>query len=292
VKYVLAISGGVDSVVLLDMAATGKLFQSIERSDLSVAHFDHGIRSHSARDAEFVRRLAVKYGLKFYQEKAQLGPDASEELARKKRYEFLRQVKKTAGADKIVTAHHEDDLLETIAMNLIRGSGWRGLAPFWSDDIWRPLLDMAKVEIVQYAIENGLDWVEDETNFSAKYFRNRVRNFAARMSPAQRKSWLTLNQRQVKLRSEIEKILSNQLPRGRTNFDRQEIIAWPENVAMEILRAVAHAKLTKPQTKRLLKFIKIARSGDICQPGGGLQIGVYRDQITVTNINRYCKNPN
>jgi tRNA(Ile)-lysidine synthetase-like protein len=143
-KFVVAVSGGVDSVVLLDMLATGKLkitnhktqitnkFQkpsSKTNCQLVVAHVDHGIRGDSHLDAELVEGLAKKYGLKFELQKVELGEGASEAEARDVRYKKLRQVCKKHKASGIITAHHQDDQIETAIINLIRGTGWRGLAP-------------------------------------------------------------------------------------------------------------------------------------------------------------------
>ena len=342
-KYVLAISGGVDSVVLLDMVAKGvvslrgesrsnpeKLDRHADKpacDDIVVAHFDHGIRPTSSADAEFVRDLAKKYGLEFYLGRGNLGEKASEESAREKRYKFLRsvivslrgesrsnpgkyQLDRHAGKPArddtvmIVTAHHQDDLSETIIINLLRGTGWRGLSPFWSKDIIRPLLKKTKAEIIDYATKNNLEWVEDETNFSDKYFRNRVRNISSRMTASQRQQLIDLYKKQFKSRSVIEELLCASLqanakqsrktgsprrdaPRDDTTdntLNKTAIINLPEDLSIEIFRKATNAKLTTPQIKRLIKSLKTAKSGDIFQPGGKLQVGVYKDSITITKI--------
>ena len=134
-RYVVAVSGGVDSVVLLhQMVQDGG-------SELVVAHFDHGIREDSDLDAQFVRELAQSYRLPCEVRREELGSGASEELARNRRYAFLREVAKKHRAT-IVTAHHMNDIPETIAINLTRGTGWRGLAVLGSD-VHRPLLHMS-----------------------------------------------------------------------------------------------------------------------------------------------------
>ena len=89
-RHILAVSGGVDSVVLLDMVVQGLM----KSDQVIVAHFDHGIRPESADDAAFVKSLADKYGLLFETKREELGPDASEELARDRRYVFLRDIAK------------------------------------------------------------------------------------------------------------------------------------------------------------------------------------------------------
>ena len=106
-KYIVAVSGGVDSMVLLDMMVRAGA------GELVVAHFDHGIRPDSHHDAAFVKKIAEQYGLPFESRREVLGETASEALARERRYAFLRHVAKKHNAQ-IVTAHHLDDLVETV----------------------------------------------------------------------------------------------------------------------------------------------------------------------------------
>ncbi|MCL2280478.1 tRNA lysidine(34) synthetase TilS [Candidatus Saccharibacteria bacterium] len=283
-KYILAISGGVDSVVLLDMIARGKLLlqgRSLQGGDLVVAHFDHGVRDNSASDAKLVQNLAAKYQIECVIGRGQLEKNTSEELLRAKRYEFLRSLCKD-GVCKIVTAHHQNDLLETIVMNLIRGTSWRGLAPFWSDDIIRPLLGLTKAEIVTYAINHDLVWTEDETNYLAKYFRNRTRDFITHLPVEKQRQLLELNQKQIRLRTEIENILT--IIPTRDSYSIENIIKLPDNLRIEILRKIIDRKLTTPQLKRLSKNLKTAKSGDIFQPGGKIQIGVYQGYLAISRL--------
>ena len=172
-KIVLAVSGGVDSVVLLDFLARLKESHEFDQ-DVIVAHFDHGIRTDSAEDLELVRNLAKKYGFEFVSEQGNLGNNASEDTARQARYNFLRSVAARESA-KIATAHHKNDIVESIAINLHRGTGWRGLAVLDSPDIWRPLLQFEKSQILDYAKKHNLVWHEDSTNTDEKYLRNKFR---------------------------------------------------------------------------------------------------------------------
>ena len=132
-KYVLAISGGIDSVAMLDMIASNygdirrvKLGDAKWPDDFVVAHFDHGIRGEAShRDAMFVRDLAESYGVRCRIGRGNLPSDTSEDEARLARYVFLNEcLAEYDGESRIVTAHHSDDLLETVVMNLIRGTGW------------------------------------------------------------------------------------------------------------------------------------------------------------------------
>ncbi len=202
-KYLVAVSGGVDSVVLLD---------ALTKQDdllLVVAHFDHGIRDDSELDLNFVKELAEKYGLKFVSEQGKLGENASEEKARKARYDFLKKVVNQTGADGIVTAHHEDDVIETALINLSRGTGRKGLSSLGSSsEIIRPLLHYKKDQIIDYAKENNLEWREDSTNQSDKYLRNRIRQRLSTADPDQKSKLLELLKKTKNDNKEIDQILS------------------------------------------------------------------------------------
>ena len=196
-KLIVAVSGGVDSVVLLDMLVQER------QHELIVAHFDHGIRSDSAEDALFVAEITRRYGLPFEMKREELGANASEELARARRYAFLRGVAKKYEAV-IATAHHMDDIAETIAINLTRGTGWRGLAVL-AGDVYRPLLGTTKAELRAYAQEHEISWHEDSTNTSDAYLRNRLR---VKLDDEDRTLQLAaLRAEQVRLRNEVSREL-------------------------------------------------------------------------------------
>ncbi len=109
VQFIVAVSGGIDSIVLLDVLVKSG-------AELVVAHVDHGIRADSHEDESFVHRLADKYGLPFVSTRLALGSRASEDLARRERYKWLETVRAQYSAKAIVTAHHQDDVLETIVI--------------------------------------------------------------------------------------------------------------------------------------------------------------------------------
>lgn len=255
-KLLVAVSGGVDSVVLLDM------LQQTDKYDLVVAHFDHGIRPDSAADARFVAGLAKLRGLPFVSKREELGAKASEEQARKARYSFLFQEARRLQAT-IATAHHLDDVVETIAINIIRGTGWRGLAVLDRAGVVRPLLKYSKAEIRDYALEHRLEWVEDSTNASQNYLRNRVRKAVATsdMLIATKLQLRNLRDRQCNIRRRVEDESQHLLPSS--PYSRYFFTAIDPSTAYELLQYVVRLKagagLTRPQLERALIALKTAK---------------------------------
>lgn len=201
-KLILAVSGGVDSVVLLDLLAENQPV---------VAHVDHGLRKDSEWTARFVKKLTIGYELDFETTNLRLGK-ASEETAREARYNFLNRVKEKHSADYIVTAHHQDDLIETMVFNVLRGTGRRGLAPMASRaDIKRPLLSYKKSELYDYAVRSNLEWLEDETNRDTKFKRNEIRLVTLpklrKLHPKIDDKLFSIYLKQLKLNTEIDALL-------------------------------------------------------------------------------------
>ncbi len=246
-KKILAVSGGIDSIVMLHMFRNDP--------DVIVAHFDHGIRSNSSEDCVFVEKLAKTYGRQFFAKHAKLGANCSEEMARKARYDFLKQLA-TEQDGQIYTAHHHDDLIESVAINILRGTGWRGLAPLNNPEIVRPLLNMTKKDIYRYATENNLSFRQDQTNSDESYLRNRIR-FALQTVPDEAKNRLAdLATKQRRLAVEIDGILREL--NISTNYPR-ELFDQDDQVCTEILRHILtqnSVQLTRPQLSRALEAIR------------------------------------
>ncbi len=271
-RYVVAVSGGVDSVVLLDMLAQKG------DTELIVAHFDHGIRKDSAKDADFVGNLVQKYNLPFETRREELGENASEELARDRRYEFLRTVAKKYKA-RLMTAHHSDDAIESIVINLKRGTGWRGLAVLDSD-IERPLIDKTKEEIIDYAKEHSLEWREDSTNLENNYLRNRVRRLLGSLDDDTKRQILALRAKQTRLRRLIDAEVDS-LVGGSTLYSRYFLIQINPASAIECLRYITRGYLTRPQAERALLAVKTARPGTVYDVGGKAQLSFTTRNFTV-----------
>jgi tRNA(Ile)-lysidine synthase len=178
-RVVAAVSGGPDSVCLLDVLHRLRAELGME---LIVAHFNHGLRPHEdEEETAFVMRLAASFGLPVETGKAfplDLQGSSLEERARHARYDFLEFVRDKASAQKIALGHSLNDQAETVLMRLLRGSGPRGLAgiPFRrSPGIIRPLMEVPRSHILQYLAERGLGWMTDRTNQDMRHTRNRIR---------------------------------------------------------------------------------------------------------------------
>ncbi|MDB5178235.1 MAG: hypothetical protein JWN01_178 [Patescibacteria group bacterium] len=171
-RYILAVSGGADSMVLLDLMTGAAKERGYE---LTVAHLDHGLRTESAADRRFVQAATASYGLPFEYAEAGLGR-ASEATARATRYAWLEQIRHHHQAAGVITAHHQDDLIETSLLNLARGSGRRGLAPMQGNAILRPLLGVTRARLRDYAAARHITWREDSTNNDLTNPRNYLRH--------------------------------------------------------------------------------------------------------------------
>ncbi len=178
-KAVVAVSGGADSVCLLDIMA--RLSKNLN-INLIVAHYDHGLRkSEDEFETQFVYRIAASLGLPFETEKASglhCGMPSLEERAREARYEFLERVRIKSDARKIALGHTMNDQAETVLMRLLRGSGPSGLSgipPVRGKNIIRPLIDVKREEIIKYLDSRCLDFVSDSSNINKKYMRNSIR---------------------------------------------------------------------------------------------------------------------
>ncbi len=183
----LAVSGGLDSCVLLDLL---QRLQEEWRVRLTIGHVHHGLRGAEAdRDMDFVAKLTEQHHLAFLCEKVEVKKFAEqyrlslETAGRRLRYETLDKMRQQCGAMAIVTAHQRGDQAETVLAHLVRGSGWRGLAgmslrsrlPKSRTEVLRPLLPFSREQILDYAQQRQLQWQEDQTNADVRFQRNRIR---------------------------------------------------------------------------------------------------------------------
>lgn len=236
--------------------------------ELIVAHFDHGIRPESFRDRELVERVCRQHNLTFTYAEGRLGARASEETARNARYSFLRKVKYEHRAKQIITAHHQDDVIETVLLNILRGTGRKGLTSLDSNtEMLRPLLAWPKKELIVYAKEHKLAWYEDETNEDESYLRNYIRlRIMPKLSVSQRRKLLTIV-RDVKAKNiEIDQEIAGILQKvDRNVLKRRQITLAPHDVACEVmagwLRANGLRDFDRQTIERLVVGVKTRRPG-------------------------------
>ena len=181
-RVLVAVSGGVDSMVLLDMM---QRLPSDLKPWFGVVHVNHQLRESSVEEAAFLEHFCRTAGIPFYMTKWDKGqqPKANEEeAARNFRYAFFRDVFVEQQATHLLTGHHGDDQVETILMRLVRGgtlesmAGIKEVRPFLTGALVRPLLPYTKEELYYYSKEHQLQYFEDETNLGLAYTRNRYRN--------------------------------------------------------------------------------------------------------------------
>lgn len=176
----VAVSGGADSMCLLSI---------LQKIDLDIrvlaAHYNHGLRgAESDRDQEFVEVFCRKREIPFFTEtgdvkgEAEAGGEGIEETARRMRYSFLRETAERQGAHRIATAHNADDNVETVIMNMTRGSGLDGLCgiPPVRGNIIRPLLCLTRADIEDYLQKNVIPNIFDSSNDDQCYARNKIRH--------------------------------------------------------------------------------------------------------------------
>jgi tRNA(Ile)-lysidine synthase len=282
-KYVVAVSGGVDSVVLLN------LLSNVPDLELVVAHYDHGIREDSAADKALVKGLAVQLGLPFFSTAGNLGPKASEALAREKRYEFLRQVREQTAADAIVTAHHRDDFIETAIINIQRGTGRRGLSALGSTtELKRPLLAFSKAQLIDYAAAHQLTWHEDATNQDQAYLRNYVRHeIVPKFSRAEQAAFVALLRHTGTLNDQIDGVLKELLAAHAPamSLERQWFIDLPHEVAREVLLAwlrqtdIRH--LDRKQVERIVVLAKTLPHGKLIDVDSRFQLKITTNKLAL-----------
>ncbi|MEN8836485.1 MAG: tRNA lysidine(34) synthetase TilS [Polaribacter sp.] len=178
-KLLIAISGGLDSVVLTH------LFNQLNSATIALAHCNFKLREkESDLDEEFVINLSQKtsnqiFTFTFDTKKITEQRKTSTQItARELRYNWFKELVKKHDFDFVLTAHHADDNLETFLINLTRGSGLDGFTgiPAINGNIVRTLLPFSRAEILNYAKENNIDWREDASNASTKYVRNKIRH--------------------------------------------------------------------------------------------------------------------
>ena len=181
-RVLVAVSGGPDSVALLLCLLAVKQIYALE---MGIAHLNHQLRgTESDRDETFARKLAVQFNLVFYGQQTNVRAYARdrglslEEAGREVRYSFFEQVARAHGYTKIATGHNQDDNVELVLMNLLRGAGPKGLSgipPVRENCFIRPLIQVSKNQILDFLKARDQDYMTDSSNTDMRYLRNRLR---------------------------------------------------------------------------------------------------------------------
>lgn len=327
-KIILAVSGGVDSMLLLAQVAE-RAAREGWLDEVVVAQFDHGTRESARADQELVARRAKELGVRC--EMGRIGKGLgdgvlnegilsdgggflSEAAAREARYEFLEAVARKYAPAEIWTAQHLDDLVETVAINLLRGTGWRGLAVMERAGVRRPWLEGAsgeqalgsgetrrvdevvlqggereqgppdRAEIWRQAGERELVFREDPTNQEAIYLRNRVRARLADWSRARKLELWRKWRRQKELRREIDQLVAELLPAEGAEWRRSWFQELEPAVAGELLRAGLlriGVRATRPQLEDFRRAILGYAPGRKFNLPGGRLVQLGRDKFVL-----------
>lgn len=177
-KIILAVSGGIDSVVMAHLFFKSNL-------QFAIAHCNFKLRGEeSEQDELFVKNLAQQFNVTFFSTSFETRNYSAKKgisiqmSGRELRYEWLEKVRQENGYDKIAVAHHRNDAIETLLLNLVRGTGISGLhgIKVLSGNIIRPLLFLYKSEIEGYAMKNNISYRTDSSNIENDYYRNKIRN--------------------------------------------------------------------------------------------------------------------
>lgn len=243
-SIVLAVSGGLDSICLMHMANACAL----RGSTLRVATFDHRTGTHGKDAVDHVVAVAAGLGLPVHVGRARTIAH-SESAWRQARWAFLREVARQNDAV-VATAHTSDDHLETVVMRLLRGAGARGLAGLLADTpgVVRPLVQTERATLTNYAKRHDIRWVDDPTNQSRRFFRNRVRldllPALRRLDPSLPDDLLRLADEAALLRRGMERLAGGWVRRiGQRIIVTDDVLALPDAAT----RAAAWPAILGPQ---------------------------------------------
>jgi len=285
-RVMLAVSGGIDSMVLLYAAAA---LPKKNRPQLLVASFDHATGLAARRALDLVRRKSKELGLPFVAGRAATTATTEHEW-RMSRWAFLREAAAEFNGS-IATAHTLDDQIETIFIRILRDAGPRGLAALYADSaVVRPLLSLRRVEIARFASENGVAYSDDPTNAARAHLRNRVRHdllpAISRLRPGFPSQLISIARKSAEWRARmsaiadsvnatLEKDGSLRIARlALQGYDAESLRAlWPS------IAAKADIVMDRRGTHRLAEFTIKGATGGSIQLSGGVEVRMFREYL-------------
>lgn len=274
-----AVSGGADSMCLLHWLNE---LRETYGFLLFAAHFEHGLRGEeSLRDAEFTaeqcRRLGISCSVghgnvSAYAEQQHLG---TEDAARTLRYRFLEETADRLNCDRIATAHNLNDNAETVLMNLCRGAGTRGLAgiPPVRGRLIRPLLQTSREEIEEYLTQHGIPHIEDSSNRTDSYTRNRIRHQMIPLLIRENPSFLKAIGRTTEILREDDACLCREAEAFLHTYENngtipaKRLMELEPAVAVRVIRLLCGSGVSSERAQALLAFAKGTERGVLEIPG-------------------------
>lgn len=286
-RVVLAVSGGLDSMVLMHAACS---VRSGHHESILVATFDHRSGCHSALATKLVERHAAKLGLKCVVGRATKALSREHEW-REARWKFLRATAlKFRGT--IATAHTIDDQVETVFMRILRDAGPRGLAGLYAEsEVLRPFLRLRRADLAEYSVNHGVRYLDDPSNQSREHLRNRVRHeilpAISRLNPAFSADLLSIAQASAGWRNAmavaVEKI-GTPGSRGGLRVAREDLIGYDEESLRTLwptVAAKAGVVMDRRGTHRLAEFTIKGHPGSSIQLSGGIEVRMFRDHLLI-----------
>ena len=278
-RILCAVSGGADSMCLLHWL--NELREAYGFA-LFAAHFEHGLRGEeSLRDAEFTaeqcRRLGISCSVghgnvSAYAEQQHLG---TEDAARTLRYRFLEETADRLNCDRIATAHNLNDNAETVLMNLCRGAGTRGLAgiPPVRGRLIRPLLQTSREEIEEYLTQHSIPHIEDSSNGTDSYTRNRIRHQMIPLLIRENPSFLKAIGRTTEILREDDACLCREAEvflhtyENNGTIPAKHLMELEPAVAVRVIRLLCGSGVSLERAQALLAFAKGTERGVLEIPG-------------------------
>jgi tRNA(Ile)-lysidine synthase len=284
-RVVLAVSGGVDSMVLLDAAHT------LGAERLTIATFDHGTGASATAAVKLVGARCNALGVRCEQGVASVVASSEAEL-RAARWAFLDEVAAKVGGV-VATAHTADDQIETVLMRTLRDAGARGLAALAAESrVLRPLLETRRREIEEYARERRLEWIEDPSNASMRFFRNRIRHellpALRSVSPSIDRYLVGVGSRAAAWRRDVDRFIDTELDvrvlreTEGLDIEASALARYSVFELRELLPAIvgrAGAVLDRRGIIRLAEFARRSRVGARVQLSGQWEVVRSRDAL-------------
>lgn len=283
-RLLLAVSGGIDSMVLLHATAN-----AIDRIGIVVATFDHATGPSATRAASLVRRQCAMLGIECISG-CSTKRSVRESDWRDERWRFLRSAAGESGRT-IVTAHTLDDQVETIFMRILRDAGARGLSGLFAEsEVARPFIALRRSDVARYAAKNRVTFVDDPSNRSMRHLRNRVRHDLLPAIVAVRPTFpselIGVARKAARWRNSMATLAdaagAEAAPNGSLRIARAAVAGYDAEVLRTLwpaLAAKANVVMDRRGTHRLAEFTMKGHTGGSIQLSGGIEVCMFRDHL-------------